>query len=180
MTDQRLFIAIDLPGSVRRMLRGCAPEGGVKPTDENNLHLTLHFLGMAEPSPIIDLLDGWNCSIEPFDLSIEGVGYFRGRGRSLILWAGVVLTPPLRQLYDELAGCLSAAGLQVDARPYSPHITIARGTSRNDIDVHRFVSEHAALNAHCHVEAVVLYSSLAGGKGRIYQPLHVRSLGRDR
>ncbi|MCL2867332.1 MAG: RNA 2',3'-cyclic phosphodiesterase [Clostridia bacterium] len=89
-----------------------------------NLHLTLVFLGECNPNQfvqaktVLDLLPA-----EPMILSIDRIGCFKRNGT---WWAGITENETLNTLYENLTEKLFAAGFQLENRPYSPHITLAR------------------------------------------------------
>lgn len=127
----RLFIAIDLPKPVCRQLGQCLvqPPRGVRPVTPAQMHLTLHFLGDVEDEArraLHDALPG--IRQPPFAIAIRGTGVFPPRGRPSVLWAGVSESAALRQLHAAIGLTLTSGGLQVEGRPYVPHITLARLT----------------------------------------------------
>ena len=76
----RLFIAIRLSDDMRHALIRAQNElydRGVRGrfTAEENLHLTLAFLGeVPDAEPVLDALSG--VSFAPFELALEGMGCF--------------------------------------------------------------------------------------------------------
>ncbi len=127
----RLFIAIALDdhlraaavgardGLMRHALRG-------RPTREDNMHLTLTFLGETAPSRIPDI----RCAMEDaadgsFALSLAAPGRFRRDGGD-IFWLGIKKTPELTALAGRLASELKRRGFEVEERDYRPHLTLAR------------------------------------------------------
>jgi 2'-5' RNA ligase len=128
---RRLFIAIDLPKPVcwRLSQLVAEPPRGVRPVHPAQLHLTLHFLGdVADDTNSI--LRDFLASIqgEPFRLSIRGTGVFPPRGRPSVLWAGVDDSGPLVTLHAAIGEVLVSCGLEIERRPYVPHVTLARFT----------------------------------------------------
>jgi 2'-5' RNA ligase len=129
---KRLFIAVDLPAEAIHALVSVQPGkmAGVRPTKSNQMHLTLHFLGDADPDRVLGPLSA--LQIGRFSLAIEGVGSFTSRDGDITLWAGIVLDERLRQLHTSIAEILKRQGFTVEKRPYKPHITLAR--CRRDCD----------------------------------------------
>lgn len=128
---QRLFIAIDLPGTVRHALARLVADAphGVRPVPCGQLHLTLHFLGDVEDElrgrvseSLRQLRQG------QFTISMQGSGVFPGRGRPTVLWAGVAPSAPLIDLHAAIARTLEACGQPIEQRDYVPHVTLARLT----------------------------------------------------
>ena len=141
---------------------------GMRATKPDNLHLTLHFIGDAEPEPLTEALGAISSLVAPFDLTFAGVGRFGGRGRGLILWVGVEPSAAISRLYCELGRLLSSAGVGVDTRPYAPHVTIARSQRSRASDVDEFLELHRDYASTIRVEAVCLVSSVPQFGGSVY------------
>ena len=123
--NMRLFLAIPLSNDVKKILLSYQPPSGdyIKIVGDNQLHLTLHFLGNAnlfEIAPVIS-----DIRFEEFNLTLDGVGCFEGN-RNRIMWAGVSPNEALIQLHSDIGKRLQKAGVTLDSRSYSPHITLAR------------------------------------------------------
>ncbi len=136
MARIRTFIAIDLGKTIRDRclaLQDTLARGGVelKWVEEENLHLTLLFLGEVEDRTLPALCQAVaDCCAEhnPFPLSVESVGCFPNPRRPRVVWVGVgtgaaevaalhdALEPPLLEL-----GCYRR-----EDRAYTPHITLGR------------------------------------------------------
>jgi 2'-5' RNA ligase len=136
MARLRTFLAIDLGKSIRDRclaLQDTLARGGaeVKWVEEENLHLTLLFLGEVEDRELPALCRAVaDCCAghDAFSLSVESVGCFPNPRRPRVVWVGVgagaaevcalhdALEPPLLEL-----GCYRR-----EDRPYTPHITLGR------------------------------------------------------
>lgn len=127
----RLFIAIDLPGHVRHTLGRLLldPQRGVRPVPTGQMHLTLHFLGDVENDRREQLVAALHRLREaPFAIAIRGAGTFPPRGRPSVLWAGVADSASLFALRAIIGQALESCRLDIDHRPYAPHVTLARLT----------------------------------------------------
>jgi 2'-5' RNA ligase len=122
----RLFVALDLPRAAALELAAIqpSPAAGVRLPQSEQMHLTLHYLGEFEVEPVASALQG--VRVPPFALEVAGVGRFVSADGAVTLWASVRLTGPLRSLHEAVAGTLKGTGFQPEARPYTPHITLAR------------------------------------------------------
>ncbi|MCG8457162.1 MAG: RNA 2',3'-cyclic phosphodiesterase, partial [Holophagales bacterium] len=121
----RLFVAIELPEGIKAALEPLVPWGdGVRGVRPEAMHLTLRFLGEADPAPVALALG--NVRAEPFPLEIRGVGRFGSRGRPTVLWAGVRESQGLMHLHAEVEEKLAVLGREPEKRPFHPHITLAR------------------------------------------------------
>lgn len=127
----RLFTAIDLPQEiVRRLDRLVAvlrPEALITWSPLDNLHVTTKFIG-EWPEPRIDELHGALREVAPrapFELQVQGLGWFPNERSPRVLWAGIN-GDPLKLLAKETEDRLASLGIRRDERPFSPHLTLAR------------------------------------------------------
>jgi 2'-5' RNA ligase len=105
--------------------------GGVKWVEEENLHVTLLFLGEVEDREVPALCRAVaDCCAghDAFALSVEGVGCFPNPRRPRTVWVGVgVGGPELCALHDALEPPLLALGCyRREDRQYTPHVTLGR------------------------------------------------------
>lgn len=126
----RAFLAIPLPTEVKnRLLAIPLPSApAVRPVKTEHLHLTLHFLGelsLEQQNLASKALS--TLSLEPFSINLDGVGVFPEQGEPRVLWVGVQATSQLLDLHRVMVAKLSnAIGYEVELRPYTPHVTLAR------------------------------------------------------
>ena len=169
----RLFVALSLPEVVADALTQL--QSGLKGArwlPEENLHLTLQFIGEVDRHGFSEASAALGAIAAPgFDLRLSGAAYFGDR-KPRALWAGAAAEPALQHLQTKVATALTRAGLPVEKRKFAPHVTIAylKGISR----------EHAAEFAAMHglfacgpfpVGAFHLYRSHPGGEGAHYEIL---------
>ncbi len=127
----RLFTAINFNRPIKNYLRSIQDSlrsrcTGGSFTLEDNLHLTLVFIGETQPGRVNSIKKVMDeTEARPFTLVLKGVGKFPRTGGDL-WWAGVERSEPLSQLQSRLSKELTAQGFDVDSRPYSPHLTLAR------------------------------------------------------
>lgn len=140
----RLFVAIALPVEVRRSL--VALQGGVPGatwTPEENLHLTLRFIGEVDEPTFADVAEALGQVEAPaFDLQLAGVGQFGDRRRAHALWAGVRASEPLSLLRGRIEAALSRAGVPRDERKFTPHVTLGRLKEAPPDRVGAFLAQH--------------------------------------
>jgi 2'-5' RNA ligase len=133
----RTFIAIEFPREIRARvaahitrLRQARPEAVASWNREDNLHLTLKFLGNVPLEKIEELSHAVAAAasrFQPFALSVAGCGKFPTRGKPNVLWIG--LDDPsgtLSQLHHDLEDNCAKVGFAREARAFHPHLTIAR------------------------------------------------------
>jgi RNA 2',3'-cyclic 3'-phosphodiesterase len=124
----RLFVAIRPPETVRaRLLASMGGVGGARWQSDDQLHLTLRFIGEVDRHRADDVHAALGMVIHPpFESALAGVGSFDRRGEPTALWAGVAPQEPLRILHKKVDQALVRAGLEPERRAYTPHITLAR------------------------------------------------------
>ncbi|MCA9489512.1 MAG: RNA 2',3'-cyclic phosphodiesterase [Myxococcales bacterium] len=169
----RCFVAIELPADVRATLLASAPSGeGCRPVRDEQLHVTLHFLGERDPDAVIAALEA--LSFEPFTLRVGGLGVFEGQDRDRICWAGLEESAALVTLHRQVGLALAAVGFAPEARPYRPHVTLARSKSSATVPVEAF--QAAALGPmDVPVSEIALFESVLGPTGPSYTRLWASS-----
>ena len=127
----RCFLAISLPDDVSDALMDV--QDGVRNArwiDEENLHLTLAFLGDCTPSQLTELdVELGRLRVEPFDLAIAGAGTFGG-AKPHTLYAGLAESEPLARLHSRIGRVIREAGIKEatagQTRKFHPHVTLAK------------------------------------------------------
>ena len=129
----RLFVALDLPEAVRAALAGLisnlAPKSsGARWVRAENLHVTLKFIGHVEKEklrPIQDALASVR-SADAVALTFRGIGFFPNEFHPRVVWCGVASSPNLAPLAANIDRALEPLGIELETRPYTPHLTLAR------------------------------------------------------
>jgi RNA 2',3'-cyclic 3'-phosphodiesterase len=167
----RLFCAVRPPAMIRAQL--LAVMGGVPGArwqDDDQLHLTLRFIGEVDRHRANDVaaaLGGVHCP--PFDLSLSGVGNFDRKGRIDTLWAGVTPHDAVTALHRKIDQAMTRIGIAPDTRAFQPHITLAR-FSHGAGDLSGFVTIHGGLSsAPFAVTHFGLFESHLGSGGARYE-----------
>lgn len=176
MTGKRLFVAIELPESTKRLLVDLDPQiHGVRWLDAEQMHLTLGFF--ADVPEDVDLTFREELSaivFGAFFLPIIGVGTFPAKGPLKIIWIGVGRGHPhLFQLHKRVQEAALGAGLEPELRPFHPHVTLARCQRISPQTVRKFLKANVDLDAGMtRVDSFHLYSSKLTPAG----PIHTREL----
>jgi 2'-5' RNA ligase len=128
MAAERLFFALWPTPEVRDALAAevrALPGGHGRPHHPDDLHLTLVFVGAVADDirPCIEAA-GDGAGAGTFQLRLDEAGYWR---RPRIRWCRPSVAPPeLLGLVGQLEAAMRACGLEPEARPYRPHVTLAR------------------------------------------------------
>lgn len=131
----RAFIGIGLPETCRSAIaRALAPfqteSGRIAWVREQNLHLTLKFLGEIRPEQVdglepllADAAEG----VPSFGFDVAGAGAFPSLRAPRVLWIGI--REPLElvgKLQQNIETALSRSGFPREDRPFHPHVTAGR------------------------------------------------------
>jgi RNA 2',3'-cyclic 3'-phosphodiesterase len=138
----RLFLAVEFESGLRRALReATAPLRALVPdagwVAEDRLHLTLKFLG-EQPETLVAPLSAAVTEIAarhwPVPMELRGVGAYPNLRRPRVIWLGIAPTPKLELLQHDVEEGCAALGLEVEGKPFRPHLTIGRlrGTENRD------------------------------------------------
>lgn len=124
----RLFVAIRPPKTARdQLLRIMGSVSGVRWQTDEQLHLTLRFIGEVDRHRAEDVTAALGTVRHPpFGIALNGLGTFSSRGQPEVIWAGVTPHDQLKALHKKLDQACVRAGLEPERRTYSPHITLAR------------------------------------------------------
>ena len=118
----RLFVALRPPPAIRAQL--AALMGGVPGArwqDDEQLHLTLRFIGEVERPLAEDVVAALGQVHAPaIAVSLSGVGQFVKRGRADALWAGVAPHDALAALHRKIDAALVRIGLPPEFAGVAP------------------------------------------------------------
>jgi 2'-5' RNA ligase len=151
----RLFLALWPEPALRARLAAYRDEwhwpAGAKPVADATLHLTLHFIGALA----LDRVPGLAASLAAVAAPDTVL-----RPAAAEVWKGGIAVlridadAALAELHERLGSVLASAGIPVDARPFAPHVTLARKAARAEPP-----SEPAAFQ--WHANSFVLAESIA-------------------
>lgn len=171
----RLFVALIPPAPVRAELASLAvPLAGVRWTPEDNIHLTLRFIGeTAEDRTELFAGSLAQVRVEPFILPTGGVGLFPSRGPAKVLWAGVGHGHTrLYQLRKQVDEALLAVDSGLAMPGFHPHFTIGRLDENHDPKaVAHFLARHQAFEGPPFrvAEFLLMGSELQSGRPPLYR-----------
>jgi len=170
---QRLFVALDLPADVRGALAGWAERAapqGVRRVPEENLHVTLAFLGSRsreEAEAVAALLPVVAAPVG--ELRTAGALWLAPRPPG-VLTVALEHSDALTALHRSLAGALAdAAGYAPEQRRVRAHVTVARVPRGARVRVREPTEQPPALAFA--PAGLTLYRSRTGPGGSRYEPL---------
>ena len=169
--EKRLFVAIPLSGAIKKELLGVRDEvrvQGIRWTDGNNLHITLHFIGGVEEGNIDRLslkLAETLKGTKQFSLFLESIEFGPPAGKPHMIWA----------LFKDGGGAYGALARSIaeSLKEYSgdtmkrpiPHVTLARF---NDPGIARGISLGQVRGTELNVDRVKLMESRLHPQGPEY------------
>lgn len=182
----RLFIAIPLPPELATAAYDAIPDlPALRRTRPELLHVTLAFLGPTDAARLDAAAAAVGAAAHggaPFEASLDALGRFPPGGVPRIVWLGTgVGGAEMHTLAAAVRRELAARGLQFDAKPFRPHVTLARVRENVDRDTARAVAaivERARpLGLRFRAAELVLFESVLSPQGPRYTRRAVRSLG---
>jgi 2'-5' RNA ligase len=129
----RIFIGIDLDSEVRarieRFIEGVqafAPDARwMRP---ESLHITLKFIGEQTPEQVEAITQRLRqLESSAFEIRSAGFGFFPTAKAPRVFWIGIQAGPELTKLAESIDMAVAELGIPREDRPYSPHLTLARG-----------------------------------------------------
>lgn len=189
----RLFVALPLPAEITEALARIPSMLSPRETvairwiDAEAIHLTLQFIGDTDPtkvSALSDALDAVAGQSGRFRLRLGPAGAFPSLPRPRIFWIGLDgEVGRLKRLQGRVEGALVKLGIPADARPFEPHLTVAR-LHRDPAPraVHQAAAAFGRLRFPDRpyvfaAEQVVLFRSFMSQAGARYEALHQAPLG---
>ena len=167
----RLFIGIPLAEEVidalERLSRSLrSTNDGLRWSSPETWHITLQFLGETSVERCGCLVRRLGAIKSPaVPVWLHGTGFFDRAG---VFFAGVNVSPELRQLEKLIIAATSQCGVAAEERPYHPHVTLARakgdgkgGALRKLKDVAKSELVFPAFTA----REFLLYESFLDGRG---------------
>lgn len=175
----RLFVALRPPLDIRQQLLALM-EGveNARWQDDEQLHLTLRFIGAVERPVAEDIATALGSVHSPaLTLRLNGVGSFDRKGRTTALWAGVHPHDAVAALHHKVDQALARLGLPHEGRAFHPHVTLAR-TNAATGPADAFLARHAGLtSAPFSLSHMLLFESTLTRDGASYEAVARYPLG---
>jgi RNA 2',3'-cyclic 3'-phosphodiesterase len=180
----RLFVAVDIDAGARKNLDAVsrelrrrvslqAPGARVTWVAPDRLHLTVRFIGETDERvrEAIATALGAAIPVAPFEVSLAGVGAFPSRGAPRVLWTGIGKgEDDLRRVEREVDARLRAVGIDAEARPFHPHLTLARVRDAAGLWGPTLLEGLAQTEiGTTHVEAITLFESRLSPRGPTHE-----------
>ena len=167
----RTFIALELNEALQRFLGEIISQisqelPNLRWVDPTGIHLTLAFLGELSDDQLAAAIGASEEAAQkaiPFEYRLKGLGIFGSTHQPRVIWMGIEDLPsgkiqgsPLQQLHRVLTRKLELRGFEIEKRPFSPHLTLARIKQPLSPDEQQRLQR-------------LLHSRLAGSSSAVYQ-----------
>ena len=137
----RTFVSIPVPNQIckiqNRLVLDNPNSSNLRLIDKNNIHLTLRFIGQTPQSSINKIKEGLDFIVnnfQPFQLNIQGFGFFPNMDVPKVLWAGLSgEINILSKLVNNINNSLIPLGFDNPDKEYTPHISLARSDNKETI-----------------------------------------------
>jgi RNA 2',3'-cyclic 3'-phosphodiesterase len=179
---KRLFVGVRTSVAAANTLAGCAETLARRARDAGvdlrwvapaNYHVTLAFLGwtgVEAIGPVCDALSAAMTGLDRITFRTSRLGAFPSFDKASVLWAGIEDCAPLARLAQAVGGVMAGLGFPCDARPFHPHVTIARlGSARAIRDIVLPMAEQ--MFGDTRIDAVTLFESETKSSGSVYREL---------
>jgi len=151
---------------------------GARWQDDDQLHLTLRFIGEVDRHAAEDVAAALGSVAHPsFTLKLAGIGCFDRRGRIDNIWAGVAPHDPVRSLHVAVTRALGRVGIAAEARAFIPHITLARLSHGPDNKAALPIDHIWPAPVEAQFDHFILYESELGATGASYSAIERYPLG---
>ncbi len=189
--SKRLFVGVRISVAAANTLAGCAETLARRARDAGvdlrwvapaNYHVTLAFLGWAgidAIGPVCDALEAATAGEGRTTFRTSRLGAFSSLDKASVLWAGIEDGAALTRLAQSIGEATARLGFARDARPFHPHVTIARLREARAIrDVVLPMAEQ--MFGDTKIDAVTLFESETKSTGSVYIELEKITFKRAR
>lgn len=177
---KRLFVGVRISVAASNALAGCAETLARRARDAGvdlrwvapvNYHVTLAFLGWTGVEAIGRICDALAAAIageSRTTFRTTRLGAFPSLDHGSVLWAGIEDGAALTRLARSIGGAMTGLGFAGEARPFHPHVTIARlRTPRAIREIVLPMAEQ--MFGDTRIDAVTLLESETKSTGSVYR-----------
>ena len=167
--------AAELIQELQKRAADSAPRAKVTWLTPDRLHITIRFIGEVDDARATAIGDAIESplGVEPFDLTLAGVGTFPKGRPPRVLWVGVEQgSEGVMAAEREVSARLARLGIPGEARPYIPHLTLARVRDPGGLRPASLLDglEGRRLGT-TRIDAITLFQSRLSPQGPRYVPL---------
>ena len=140
MPSVRVFISIPVPdpAPLKSVTSGLQEIGGIRIAPDNQMHLTLKFIGDIDSRRIPEISGAVRKAAEtegPFEIVLKEAGAFPKERSARIVWVGAEPAGILGRISGNIGAGLGS--IPYDKKPFKSHITVGR--CRDPLDLSSFL-----------------------------------------
>jgi 2'-5' RNA ligase len=187
----RLFVAVEIAPDVvaavvelidrlQQRAKRLAPKARLTWVTAERTHVTIRFIGQVENDAGDAIRDALALplAVPPFELTVAGAGTFPPKGPPRVVWAGLRNgRDGLVAIEKQVSARLVRLGFESVARPYNPHLTLARVREAAGLKSAALLEGITASTLGVSpVRAITLFESRLSPKGPTYVPIQRTAL----
>lgn len=185
----RSFISVDiernaLRSKLHQLTKQIAnSDADTNPVAKENLHITIKFLGNIDQERIPEIeqvIKQHAKNVEPFSLTLAGMGAFPSVKRPKVVWIGGKGkgNRRLKKLAKKIRNELERRGFKKDRHEYHTHITLARVDWYTD-DLKELIAKHREIKCgKMAIEKIWIKKSELTRQGPVYSTVKEITLGK--
>lgn len=177
---RRLFVGIPLSKALKKRLvreMEAFPKEATLLTREENLHVTLFFLGFVYEEQVAEVCAtvGEACeNLESFELEFTGMKLMESPENPKMIWLTGVASEGLKKLREEVEKAF--ASFVTEKKEYRPHVTLAKLKKQKWLKLAKVPELKEKLHLIEPVDTVCVFESLTIDGKRRYEPIDTFSL----
>jgi 2'-5' RNA ligase len=139
----RVFVGLDIDEAIRERIQSFVEEvrllaPSAKWVRAESLHVTLKFIG-EKPTEAVEQIRTALARVKgrPVEVAFRGYGFFPTPKSARVFWVGIEAGAELARLAADVDRATASLGISKEDRPFSPHLTLARGSGGSASPRHR-------------------------------------------
>ena len=182
MDTIRAFIAVEIDPETRQKISALISglkksNADVKWITEDQMHLTLKFLGNIEQSKIQEISEALKPvadNFKPFSISLSNIGGFPNLDHPKVIWLGIDKgAKELKNLAEKIESGLEKFDFRKESREFKSHLTLGRvKSSKNMLNLVKLLKETGfSSETDISINELILFQSTLTPKGATYTVL---------
>ena len=182
MSSMRAFIAVEIDPKAKQKISEFISilkksEADVKWATEDQMHLTLKFLGNIYKDKIQGISDAISTisnNFKSFTINFSEIGAFPNINHPRVIWLGINKgSESLKILNNKIESALEKLGFTKESRKFEPHLTLARiRSSKNISNLKKLIGEISCdIGNEMPIGKLILFQSKLNPKGAVYSVL---------
>jgi RNA 2',3'-cyclic 3'-phosphodiesterase len=183
---KRTFIAVkvsidkDFKSAIDLLRKRLAKEK-IRWIDDNNMHITLAFIGDTEEKAIKDIISMLDSKLKGsgrIAFGLRSFGVFKNFRDPRVIFTAIENPENLTSVFNTIKSGLEELGIKLEEREFKPHLTLGRVKFLSDTDNLKVLLsklENVKFQDVI-IDEIIYYESILRPEGPVYQPLQIISL----